>query len=121
MKNIYAMRPVNKISAVVVNQCGCATQLEFNSLLDEREQLKNNTTIWMRQSAQSRGLRIRNKPLIRAANTELARLNKKLKPYDEWHRSETPKDYDHAFRMEVKRIFGNEIFNQIDMRARELV
>lgn len=118
MNSIYAMRPVNKLASVVVNQCGCATQEEFNSLLEQRNQIKRNATIWMRESAISRALKIKNKPLIKGANSELLKLNKMLKPYDEYHRLETPKDYDHAFRLEVKKIFGDDIFKHIELRAK---
>lgn len=117
MNSIYSMRPVNKLASVVVNQCGCATQIEFESLLSQRDQIKANATIWMRQSSESKAFKTRNKPLIKAANSELMRLNKILKPYDEHHRKNTPKDFDHAFRMQVLDIFGKDIFKQIELRA----
>lgn len=118
MNHIYAMRPVNKLASVVVNQCGCATRLELNNLIEQRRLLTANATTWMRESSKSNGAKHRNKELIKQANRELIELNKKLKPYDEWHRQNTPKDYNHAFRMEVKRVFGDEIFKHIELQAR---
>lgn len=121
MRSICTLRPVNKLASVVVNQCGCSDELQLNSLIEQRNQLKANASMWMKESSTSIGLKRKNNPLIRAANIELTALNKKLKPYDEWHRSNTPKDYDHAFRMIVKKVFGAEIFNQIEMQAKAAI
>lgn len=120
MNHLLTRAPVNKLAAVVVNQCRCADKFELNSLLEQRALLKKTATIWMQQSATSRRLSRENKPLIRDANKALQKLNKRLKPYDEWHRSNTPKDYDHAFRMTVRSVFGHEIFKQLELQAKAL-
>lgn len=118
MNLIYAMRPINKIAAVVVNQSGCATELELNNLIEQRRLLKANATVWMLESSKSKGARRRNSALIKHANRELVELNKKLKAYDNWHRQKTPKNYDNSFRMEVKRVFGDDIFKQLELQAK---
>mgnify|MGYP003439225268 CR=1 FL=1 len=118
MQHLMTRTPVNKMASVMVNQCNCASELELNNLLEQRRIVKANATMWMKESAKSNGAKHRVRPLIKQANIELLELNRKLKPYDEWHRSETPKSYDHAFRMEVKRVFGDEIFKQLELRAK---
>jgi len=118
MEYLLTRSPVNKLASVVVNQCRCATELELNNLIEQRTLLKANATKWMQESSKGLGAKRRNKPLIKQANRELLALNKKLKPYDEWHRKNAPKDYDHAFRMTVKKVFGDEIFKQIELHAR---
>lgn len=104
--------PVNKIAAVVVNQCRCANELELNNLLEQRAQLKANATKWM----QSKSRKYRDD--IRRANKDLQRLNQKLKPYDEWHRENTAKDFDSAFRLVVRNTFGAETYKQLELQAK---
>lgn len=118
MNHLLTRTPVNKMAAVMVNQCNCASTFELNNLIEQRRLLKANVTMLMRESAKSNGAKHRNRELIKQANRDLIVLNKQLKPYDEWHRAETPKNYDQAFRMEVKRVFGDEIFKQLELRAR---
>jgi hypothetical protein len=112
MINVMNRVPVNKVSSVVVNQCGCADKLELNGLLDQRAQLKINATKWMQ--AKSR----KYKADIRDANKELQKLNKQLRPYDEWHRNNTAKDFDSAFRLVVKNTFGIEVYKQLELQAK---
>lgn len=112
MNHLMTRVPVNKVAAVVVNQCGCTDRLELNGLLEQRAQLKDNATRWM----QARSRKYRDD--IRQANKELQRLNKLLKPYDEWHRNNTAKDFDSAFRLVVRNAFGEETYKQLELQAR---
>ena len=118
ISDLLTRTPVNGTAAIVINQCRCATQLELNTLIEQRNKLKDQATTWMQESSKSNVAKRRNKPLIKRANTDLLALNKKLKPYDEWHRSNKPKDYDHSFRLTVRKIFGADIFKQIELQAK---
>ena len=103
---------MNKLAAVVVNQCRCSNELELNSLLEQRAHLKVNATRWM----QAKSRKYRND--IKQANKELQRLNKLLKPYDDWHRDNTAKDFNSAFRLVVKNTFGIETYKQLELQAK---
>ena len=118
MDHLLTRVPVNKLAAVMVNQCHCSTELELNGLLEQREQLKANATKWMQESSKGIGAKRKNKPFIKRANRDLLALNEQLRPYDEWHRNNTPKDYDHAFRVTVRKVFGSEIFKQLELQAK---
>jgi len=105
--------PVNKMAAMMVNQCRCSSELELNSLLEQRRQLKANATFWMK----SKNPKKYNSE-IRQVNKDLQKLNGQLKPYDEWHRQNTAKDFDSAFRLVVKNTFGMDVFKQLEAQAK---
>lgn len=119
--DIYLRVPVNKVSSIVVNQCGCADELQLNNLLQERDQLRKNLTQWMQQSSSSKGLARTNKLLIVNGSKQVMQLNTKLKAYDIWHRKQKPKSYGDAFISIAKQMLQSEVFNHIDFEAKNLI
>ena len=121
LHTILTRTPVNKLASVVVNQCGCSDELELNNLIEQRDTLRKNLTLWMRQSGTGRGQKRRCAPLIKRGNDEIKHLNRQLKPFDKWHRDNKPKDFEHAFRMLVREVYGKEAFDCLKAEAESMV
>lgn len=119
--DIYLRRPVNKVSSLVVNQCGCASEIQLNNLIEERNQLKANLSKWMKESSSSKALARKNKFFIKSGSAQAKELNIKLKPYDEWHRKFSAKTFDQAFLICAKEILPTEVFEAIKDQANSIL
>lgn len=119
--DIFTRSPVNKIASVVVNQCGCETELQLNNLLDERAGLKKNVSELIAQGIGKNSQKRINKPLIESASKRLVVLNKKLKAYDRWHRENSPSSHLDAFYMASKNILPKCVFEYIDIHAKNMI
>lgn len=94
--DILTRSPINKTSALVVNQCRCSSELELNGLLEQQRVLKENMrTLLTKPKSKERAA------LITQATKDLQRLSVRLKPYTEYHRKLSPKSREQALLMVI--------------------
>lgn len=117
---IWTRRAVNKAAALAIQQSGCADLYELNGLKEERDLLRKNLTVLMRQSHGGRLSRA-DKQIITDGNKRLQKLNAMLKPIDEVIRRNRCKTYEEAMRKALRDVYGAEVADSMDRMAKEFL
>lgn len=113
--DILTRTPINKTSALVINQCRCSDELELNGLLEQQRLIKNNVReLFTRRKSKERAA------LITQANKDLVRLNTQLKPYTEFHRKLSPKSREQALLMVIEHYLPKEVATFLKREAAQL-
>lgn len=111
---LMTMEPVNKVSSVVVNQCGVSSELELNSTVEQRRILKQEAQLYTERKTK------RNPQRFKQVCEQLKVLNKQLEPYDHFTRETSNLDSFSALRLTCKHYLPRDVYKFLLDQSRQL-
>jgi hypothetical protein len=116
VNDLMTRSPINKVSSVVVNQCGCSSKEEFESILNELKIMKSNVkNLMSARKSKNRSA------LITQYNKDIGKIKQQLRPYFDFHRSVSFKSREAALISVMDHYLPKEVFRFLLKEADELV